>query len=334
MPMMAFDRTPNPESTLSDGEAAEQRGDYVQATAAYARVAEADDRTAAAEGLFRLGRVAWRQGRYDVALEWYDRARTTAREGRVPDLEARAENGIGAVHYSRGEYAQARASYQMAMERTSDPVLIGQLMLNLGVIANIEGNLENALWHYLRARALFRDNGDRSREALALHNLGMVYADREEWEAAGDAYAQCLGLCEFLGNRPMVAKVLLNQAEVFVAQQAFDKAVHNCEVSMSISIDIGDEVERGEAYRWLGYAHRVAGHVVEAESALVEAARVAQRFRVKLLEAEASRELWELKRFAGDGEAQRWRERALGLFRELGAQREIDAIERRDPDPS
>jgi tetratricopeptide (TPR) repeat protein len=334
MPMMASDRQPDPGATLADGEAAEQRGDYVQASAAYARVAESEDAATSAEGLFRLGRVAWRQSRHGDALAWYERARTAARDGGQPDLEARAENGIGAVHYSRGEYAQARASYQLAKERTHDPVLIGQLMLNLGVIANIEGNLENALWHYMRARALFRDNGDRASEALALHNLGMVYADRDEWEAAGDAYEQCLGLCEYQGSRPMIAKVLLNQAEVFVARRAFDKAVRNCELSMSISVEIGDEVERGEAYRWLGYAHRMAGNADEAERALVEAARVAQRFRVKLLEAEASRELWELKRAGGTTDAARWRERALGLFRELAAQREIDAIERADAEPA
>ncbi len=327
MPMMASDRQPDPGSTLADGEAAEARGDYVQAAAAYTRVAESGDPATAAEGLFRLGRVSWRQGRYDDALAWYERARSAAREGAAPDLEARAENGIGAVHYSRGEYAQARASYQLAMERTKDPVLIGQLMLNLGVIANIEGNLENALWHYLRSRSLFRDNGHQAGEALALHNLGMVYADRDEWEAAGDAYEQCLGLCEYQGNRPMIAKVLLNQAEVFVARQAFDRAVRNCELSMSISIEIGDEVERGEAYRWLGYTHRIAGNAVEAERALVEAAHVAQRFRVKLLEAEASRELWELKRTTGDADAGRWRDRALVLFRELGAEREVRALE-------
>jgi len=327
MPMMASDRRPEPQPALTAGEAAEERGDYVQATAAYAQVAQDADPGMAAEGHFRMGRVSWRQGRYDQALEAYERARTSARRANRPDLEARAENGIGAVHYAHGEYAQARASYQLAMERTNDPVLIGRFMLNLGVIANIEGNLENALWHYLRARALFRDNDDRPSEALALHNLGMIYADREEWEAAADAYQQCLGLCEYQGNRPMIAKVLLNQAEVFVARQAYDKAVRNCELSMSISIEIGDEVERGEAYRWLGYAHRVAGRPVDAERALTEAAQVAQRFRVKLLEAEASREMWELKRTGGDGEAERWRERALGLFRELGAQREVDALE-------
>ncbi len=233
------------------------------------------------------------------------------------------------MHYSRGEYAQARAAYQLATERTTDPVLIGRFMLNMGVISNIEGDLENALWHYLRARALFRDNGDRPSEALALQNLGMIYADREEWEASADMYEQCLGLCEWLGNRPMVAKVLLNQTEVLVARGEFDRAVHGCELSKSISVEIGDEVERGEAFRWLGYAYRKAGKLTEAELALKEALRVAQRFRVKLLEAEASRELWELKRAWQDAEAAaRWREKALELFREMGADREVAAMEK------
>ncbi|MDE3151311.1 MAG: tetratricopeptide repeat protein [Gemmatimonadota bacterium] len=325
--MTASDQRFDPGSTLAGGEAAEQRGDYVQAAAAYAHAAEDPDPAVAAEALYRLGRVEWRQGRYERAVQWYEKTRMAARAGGRRDLEARAENGIGAVHYSRGEYAQARASYQVAMERTDDPVLIGQIMLNLGVIANIEGNLENALWHYLRARALFRDNGNRGGEALALHNLGMVYADRQEWEAAGDAYEQCLGLCEYQGNRPMIAKVLLNQAEVFVARMEFARAVRNCEISMSISVDVGDEVERGEAYRWMGYAYRMAGDHDAAERALTEAAQVAQRFRVKLLEAEASRELWEVKRARGDADAGRWRERALALFRDLGAQREVDALE-------
>ncbi|HEY5220458.1 MAG TPA: tetratricopeptide repeat protein [Gemmatimonadaceae bacterium] len=316
-----------PESALAAGEAAEDRGDYVQAAAAYADVAEDSDPATAAEGHYRLGRVEWRQGRHKQALESYERTLHAAREAGRPDLEARAENGIGAVHYARGEYAQARASYQLAMERTDDPLMIGRFLLNLGVIENIEGDLERALWHYLKARTLFRDNGDQRSELLALHNLGMIHADREEWEAAADAYDQCLSLCERLGNRSMIAKVLLNQAEVLAARHAFDKAVRNCELSASISVEAGDEVGRGEAFRCQGYVHRLAGNAEPAERALLEALRVAQRFRVKLLEAEVSREMWELKESGGDEAASQWRIRALELFRELGARREIGALE-------
>jgi tetratricopeptide (TPR) repeat protein len=230
------------------------------------------------------------------------------------------------VHYARGEYAQARASYQVAMERTRDPVLIGRFLLNLGVIANIEGDLENALWHYLRARALFRDNGDRTSEALALHNLGMIHADREEWDSAADAYGQCLVLCEQQGNRQMIANVLLNESEVLVARRDFTAAVRNCELAMSIYTDIGDEVGRGEAHRWRGYAQRVAGDLEAAERSLNEAVLAGQRLRARLLEAEACREMAALRR--GHADAARWRERAVALFRDLGARRELDAMER------
>ena len=323
--MIAPDRRPEREPALVAGEKAEERGDYVQAAAAYAEVTEDSDPAAAGEGHFRLGRVNWHQGRFEHALSAFEHARSIARDGGFGDLEARAENGIGTVHYARGEYAQAKASYQIAMERTKDPVLVGRFMLNLGAIANIEGNLESALWHYLRARNLFRDNGDRMSESLALHNLGMLYADREEWEAAGDAFEQCLGICEFLGNRAMIPMVLLSQAEVFIAQEDYDRAIRACEVSISISVEIGNEVGRGEAFRWLGHAQRKAGNLEGAERTLTEAVLVAQRFRVKLLEAEACREMWELKR--SDADRRRWRERALSVFRELGAEREVAARE-------
>ena len=320
---MARDQAP----AITAGEAAEARDDFVQATAAYLELTQNADPVIVGEGHFRLGRVSWHQGRYEQALAAFEQARTLARDGGNGDLEARAENGVGTVYYARGEYAQARASYQVAMDRTSDPVLVGRSMLNLGAIANVEGDLEKALWHYQRAHHLFRDHGDRASECLALRNLGMLYAERDEWEAAGDAYEQCLKLYEVLGRRTMIPMVLLGQAEVYIAKGAYDRAIRACEVSVAISEEVGNEVGRGEAFRWLGDAQRKAGNAEAAERALTEAVLIARRFRVKVLEAEACREMWELNRANKPVEAAPWRARALGLYRQLGAEREVAALE-------
>jgi tetratricopeptide (TPR) repeat protein len=320
-------RRPGPPAVIAAGEAAEARGDYLAAAAAYAAAADEADGGYAAEANLHIGRVAWRQGRHDRALDAYTRARTLAREARRADLEARAENGIGVVHYTRGEYTQARASYQLAMTLTSEAVLIGRFQLNLGVLANIEGDLEQALAHYLRARAVFREHGDAASELLALRNLGMIYADRQEWDAAADAYGQCLALGEQQRNRAAIADVLLNAAEVLVARGDFADAVRHCQLATSIYTELGNEVGRGEAHRWQGYAQRKAGDLEAAERSLAEALLVAQRFRERLLEAEASREMGAVLRAQGKGDARQWRERALILFRELGAARELAAME-------
>jgi tetratricopeptide (TPR) repeat protein len=320
------DDNSGPQLAIAAGEAAEELGDYLAAAAAYTRAALGTGPAQAAEAHLRIARVAWRQGRHDRALGEYKRARALGAEAGRADLEARAENGVGVVHYTRGEYAQARASYQLATTLAKDPVLLGQFQLNLGALAEMEGDLEGALSHYLRARAVFRDHSAPTSETLALRNLGMIYADRQEWDAAGDAYRQCLALSEAQGNRRMIADVLLNASEVLVAHSDFAGAVRNCQLARSIYAELGDEMGRGEALRWQGHAHRKGGNMEAAEEALTEAILVAQRFRDRLLEAEASREMAALHHPRGRRDAPRWRKRAVALFYELGATRELTAM--------
>lgn len=88
------------------------------------------------------------------------------------------------MHYARGDYRAARVSYAAAQARTRDDGMRGKIILNLGVIENIEGDLEAAHEHYERAYRLFRDTGDMQSAALALHNRGMVEADLAQWDAA------------------------------------------------------------------------------------------------------------------------------------------------------
>ena len=309
------------------GEAAEHGGDLVLATAAYQSALDHADRAVVADANFHLGRVAWRQGRYDDALAAYTRARALAVEADATEVRARVENGIGAVHYARGEYAQARAAYGVALELTHEASLRAKIALNLGVIANIEGDLEEARDQYQRSRALFKEARDLAGEALTLHNIGMLHADLEEWDEADEAYQRCLELCEPQGNRQMIANVLLNRSELSCARERYGDAVASCDLALSIYSAIGDEVGRGEAMRWKGHALRYMGQLDAAERALNEAARVSHRTQVKLLEAETMRDLGAVRRARGDAfGATKNLERALELFTALGAQREVDEL--------
>ena len=310
------------------GETAEHGGDLVLAGAAYESALNDPDPSTVADAHFHLGRVAWRQGRYDDALASYTKARALAVETGSAEVRARVENGIGAVHYARGEYAQARAAYGVALELTHEASLRAKIILNLGVIANIEGDLEAAREHYQSSRNLFREAHDLAGETLTLHNIGMLHADLEEWDEADEAYKRCLDLCEAQGNRQMIANVLLNRSELSCARERFGDAVASCDLALSIYAAIGDEVGRGEAMRWKGHAlRRMGGQLEQAERALHEAARVAHRTQVKLLEAEAMRDLGALHRARNDlVSAKKSFEQALALFTSLGAQREVDEL--------
>ena len=293
------------------------------AIAAYETVDEQAAAGPAAQAAFRLGRISWRQGRYEAALSEFERARTRSLQLNDRELCARSENGIGAVYYARGEYKQARTWYSQALARTTDDTMRARIHLNLGVIANIEGDLEEARRNYVESRRVFGEVHDVDGEALALHNVGMLHADLAQWSEANVAYQRCLELFEKLGNTAMVANVLVNRSELLVARGDLMPAIESCDRALTVYEQLGDEVGRGEALRWKGHALRRAGNGDLAERLLTESVRIAHRTHARLLEAESARELGSLRGERGDvPEARRWYIRALSLFFELGAKRE------------
>lgn len=314
---------------LAAGERAEAAGDYLTAAAAYRAVTDLQDEGLAADAHFRLGRVTWRQGRFDAALLEFESALVLATRANATELWARVENGIGAVHYARGEYAAARRAYAASLARTGDDGMRGKIILNLGVIENIEGNFEDAREHYERAYRLLKDCGDAESATLAVHNRGMVEADLQHWDAADASFLAALALATDSGNQEMIAKTLVNRSEVLVERGVLRDAIDHCDRALAIYADVGDEVGRGEALRWRGHALGRAGELAAAERSTSEAVQIAVRSGARLLEAEAARDLGILRGMLGDVEGgEKLLRRALGLFTDLGLSHEADAIDR------
>lgn len=312
---------------LVAGTQAETAGDFVGAAAAYQSALDDSNQAVVGDAHFHLGRIAWRQGQFDAAKERFEAARSVALRTGDSEARARAENGLGLVHYSRGEYVQARAALSVARDLSHDPVMRAKALLNLGIIANIEGDYDSAQTHYTRSRAAFQQAQDAAGEAIVLHNLGMLHADLQNWDDADDAFAQCLGLCEAQGDRVLIASVLVNRSEVSCARGRFDPAIADCDLAISVAEEIGAEVQRGEALRWKGRALWRSGRHEAGEQALREAVRIAHRTHVKLLEAESSRDLGVQATELGENErARKWLLRAQQLFESLGAQRELNGV--------
>ena len=309
---------------LEAGQAAEDSGDLVGAAAAYESVISHQDPRVAATANLCLGRIAWKRGELDTALARCEAARDiTIRLGDM-DLRARVENAMGVLHVARAEFSQARASYGVALDLTHDPATRAKIVLNLGVIANIQGSLDAARRHYEQSVALAREADDDRGEALALHNIGMLQADQGAWDEADEAYRAALSLFEQQGNKQMIANVLANRSEVSYGRGRAQEGIGLCDLALAAYAEIGDELGRGEALRWKAHGLRRLGKSGAAVTALHESIRIAQRTHTKLLEAEATRELGlVLKADNRPREARDTFTRALQLFEELGAQRDV-----------
>ena len=312
-------------ASIEAGELAEQRGEYLEAAAAFETAVDDLDPLIVATAHNCLGKLAWQQGQYDAAFAAFEKARAIAIRHDSLDVRSRAEIGLGNVYYARGDYARARELYDGVRASAASPGVRGKVLLNLGIIANIEGDISGAERHYRRASKAFAEADDLHGQAQSYHNLGMLHADRLDWDDANAAYAEAHRLSEETGNREMLGLITMNRSELSCAMGKYAEAVSRCDEALAIFAELGAEVLRGTTLRWKGRAMRELGQYSASERALTEAMRIAHRAQAKLLEGESMQELGATMALAGDhGAARKWLGRALEVYTALGATREAE----------
>ena len=314
-------------AAIEAGEAARLRGDYLEARSAFESAVEDPDPLIAGTAYHCLGKLAWHEGAYEAAAIAFERARAIAIRLDAASLRARADIGLGGVSFARGDFARARQLYESVKSNPSGSKFMGMVLLNLGAIANIHGDIPAAHAHYSRAVEFFAANGERRNEMMAYHNLGMLHADQLEWEDADASYEKAREIAEEIGDAEALGNVLMNRSELSCAMGRYGTAVAQCDAALTIFAEIGAEIPRGTTLRWKGRALRELGQYTLAERALTEAMRIAHRAQARLLEAETMQELGSLLALAGDrAAARKWLGRALELFASLQATREVEEV--------
>jgi putative nucleotidyltransferase with HDIG domain len=223
-----------------------------------------------------------------------------AREAGESTLAAEALNSLAAFALEAGDLDGARAGFREALGLVDGSArLRGHIEQNLGIVANIRGDLAAAMGHYARSLAAFEQAEDARGRAIAYHNLGMVTADRGQWDEAARHFDRCLAAADALGDLNLRALALMNRSEVHVARQRFDAARAGVQEALRIFDQLGAVRGKADAYKLLGVVHRDTGRPVLAEERLRQAIDLARETGYVLAEAEASRELAQLYRDQG-----------------------------------
>src|SRR5438876_745047 len=110
---------------------------------------------------------------------------------------------------------------------------------NLGILANIQGELREAIARYERSLEAYRGSGDAQGCAIAYHNLGMVSADRGRFHAADCYFREARSLAERVGDLHLRGLCLVNHAEVDVMRQRFEDARQKAEEALAVFDHLG-----------------------------------------------------------------------------------------------
>jgi len=299
--------------------------EYRRAIAAAERSGEA---AVLAEALRRLAVLHHHRDEFDRAHALCRLSYEAARAAGLDLLAAEALNTQGGLHLTRGTLDEARRAFLDALELgAGQDELLARVEQNLGILANIQGDLNEALSRYEHSLAAYADAGNLHGCALAYHNLGMVRADQGMYEEADRRFGESRVLAELLGDNYLQGQSLISHAEVDVARQRFENARQNAEAALALFDQLGAGAPKADAYRVLGMVYRETGRPALAESRLRAAIELATRTGSVLSQAEAVRELALLHRTKGrNGEALRLLNDAYRLFRRLDARLDLTHV--------
>lgn len=287
-----------------------------------------NDGVAMAEALRRLGILHHLQGGTAHGIHYCERSRDIAVSLSQDVLAAEATMALANMACDQGRIAEARELYAAALALAAGHAdVAARIEQNLGIVESVQGNLATALEHYHRALAACEATHNVLGRARALHNIGMICADRKQWAEAHHAYDRAASLARQGGDYQLQGLCLLNHAEIDMAHQRYDEARRQAEAALVIFSRLGARVDMAATFRMLGIAYRFLKRPALAESRLRSALEIAGAANVPLTEAESCRDIAVLLAESGRScEALNFLDRSLALFRQIGATLDVASV--------
>jgi tetratricopeptide (TPR) repeat protein len=236
-------------------------------------------------------------------------------------LMAETLNALGGLELETRNLAAAEAALTEALDLAAEhPAVLARVAQNLGIVANIRGDLPAAEAHYRRSLAAFEGLGDRTGSAITLHNLGMLRADRGAHVDACALFRECERLADLSGNAHLAALCRVNRAESLLALGRVSEGRSMVEWAGRSLEALGSRFDAADVERVLALCERAEGHDGQAETRLGRARELAQLTDARLTVAEIARDLGRLYAETGrPAQARSALREAVEAFGDLGA---------------
>ena len=169
--------------------------------AAIAAADAAGEPAVLSEALRRLAIIRHRRGDSADARALCRRSLAVAQGAGNSLLAAEALNTLGGIGLETDGVLEVREHFLRALELGGESrQLRARVEQNLGILANIQGDFEEALTRYGRSLDAYRACNDEPGCAIAYHNLGMTSLDRKEFDAAEGYFRQSREIAQRAGD--------------------------------------------------------------------------------------------------------------------------------------
>ncbi len=244
-----------------------------------------------------LSRYLENGSHYPEAITIYGHAGAAARRAGDRAAEATTLNALGGVHRRQGDYQQAAAHLEKALElfrQTADRAGQARALNNLGMIHHQQGRYQQAAELCWKSVNVFREIGDRFGEAKALDTLGIVLRQQGHYEQAISHHRDALTLGRKLGDLDGQAYALGYLGAIYLRQGCYQEAADSLQQALALFRQTRDRAGETDALIRLGAVCLGQRHLRQAASHLQEALALSRETGEQASEAEALNGLGEI----------------------------------------
>ena len=281
-----------------------------------------------AEVLKYIGHIKSKQGDYRTAQSQYRKSLADYTELQNQSEVAYIYLCLGFNDFECDDYQGAEENYRIALSTTNSIAQVeqitGEIDLNLGILATVKGNFQDALSHYKLSLQSFEAIGDERGSSQTYYNMGLLHVDMRQFADAGACYQRCLGYARRHNDLHLIGLIHLSWTELALKLSEFTLAQAYCMQAFRIFGRLGCQPPLAEAYKYAGQIQFRKGNQNKAERFFQKSIALGDECNSRLNQAETHYEYGLMLKEKPDHHAARAQlNAALNIFTELTAQADI-----------
>ncbi|MEZ5357768.1 MAG: tetratricopeptide repeat protein [Candidatus Zixiibacteriota bacterium] len=276
------------------GKALSAKGRYNEAIEEYQKILkycrDNEHLSVKAETFTQIGQLMAKQGDFDRALGYVQRAIGANRRLNDDKGTCKALRNLGVIYLELGEFEEAEVNYTQAIaiaRKIGDDILFADLVNNLGAIMNMKGNWDKALKYYNDSLKIYEEHDQVRKSAYTKNNIGITNIEIGKNDIAFEYFTEAYEIATSIKDASLSLIVDINLADLYLKKGEILNAKVHCQKADAYLME--SKLVNGHLVEVKRIAGKIAQHGKEQEIALKffdEALDISRDIGMRYLEAE------------------------------------------------
>jgi tetratricopeptide (TPR) repeat protein/DNA-binding MarR family transcriptional regulator len=245
---------------------------------------------------FWFGSVSHRQGKFDEAVEYFNKCMDYAKKINYLPGVARTYTGLSDVYIDQGKYDKAIEFYQKSIEilgKTGHIYQMSHVYNRIGVAyCKQRDKVEKALEYYSKRIEISQSIGDIIGVGYSLSNAAECYTYKMQLDAALKCCDQAMEIFKKTDEKRMIANTMMVYGMIFGRRRDWNKSREFFESAINLSKKINSPEMLAQNYFNYAFMLRDKGEIPAAKEYLNQAIKIydelGNKLKVEYLKTELS----------------------------------------------